>query len=827
MGTLFEQAVKGNVSGSYTEQDTGFLDFKEFGHRTPSYMIASDTLSAANGNETLASGFASNIDSIQKFITVSTLSGANQLYNIPASVGNMFGMENELSRTEDVLSSLDSDYSAFYAEHKESTDLVGFLVSSMIPGTAGVKVLNAGQRALQGAMIGKAGGNISKAMGLLTPKRKALLDAAVDQVKKGTAPATLANKDAIKAIGAGFGQGALEAAAFEVAIATTMHDSPILEHQDFGDFVSNVAWGAGVFGTVFAAVDAAKINSALKKAADGSDLAARPWTHRRGAADTSASYEKIAIYSEDMHTTPPLPPETDMQRLSFLRSAFQAKVMSINNAIRTEFGNLAKNDTEVAEVMYRGFMGRSREAKIQNILGVESTSRMGVQSKAVREWEALQREHQTGLVDLDPSPEMKAFIKGDVYVSYLKTYGDDMGNVYKDTAGPVLTRNIDRAGEQGLEITSAGVRVSSNEMHAFDMRGNLGQNAGSEGMGMWNIVGKNKWEVDARYEWAAHIDPLLPRMKKGKQLAIHQDDIPMLEKLYFEDPNALKIPGVKIVGDEIGTRVDVTDMARATGLQEFIAERKLFHINRLAKGELNKDGSIFKSYTQEEIASITNMRMEPLNGVLENSSVSTFTDRDIFARASYAEDYTLMLKKSGILKEGDDVVSLSKVPQHIRMVTNVSDIPIKEIDNNFVRAVEYLQSKQKIYQDGLNRAAASPLVLGGYYDMIPDIGGDIVRNSAVVSGSGPRLVSAASANYGSLANWVEQTGKVADNAIHTRKNITDDVFAPSAYAALHKPESAVEFAVINNKLQQYPVEFVLDDAGTGLVAGPLKNMLMI
>jgi hypothetical protein len=826
MSSLFDLAVGGDL-----EEDQSFLDYKNYGNRSPSYVTAADTLSEANGNENFVTSISNTVDNVQKFIGVSVVSGANQLYNIPASVGNMFGMENELSKTEDVLSSLDSDYSAFYKDHKQGADLAGFLVTSMIPGTLGVKVLNAGQRALQGAMgAGKFGTGIGRSMGLLVPDRKNALKRAMAEVASGKAPATIANKNALKAIGAGFGQGALEATFFEVAVAATMQDSPILEGQDFGDFVSNVAWGAGAFGGVFAAVDAAKISSKLKKAATSKNLAEMPWTHRKTAAEISPASEKIAIMSEDIHTTPDprLLPETDVNRLSSLRATFNNKLMAIRNDIRTEFGGLANKDQEVADVMFNGFIGLTREQKMQNIMGITSTSRMGVTTQRTRTFEALNRQIQQGKVDLtDMSEEMKAFVRGEIYTSTMKSYGDDMGNLMKDVDGPVLTRNIDRAGEAGIEVTSRGVRVSKDIDIPFNLRGNVGRTAGDDIAGMWTPVNKNKWELDARYEWANHIDPLLPRVKEGKQVAIHQDDIPLLEKLYFENSKALDFQGVKIVGPDTfsGKTVDLTAIARGTGLQEFIGQRKMAQAVLLGKGRLNKDGSVFQVLKQEEIGSMVNMRIEALSGVLNNSPVSTFADRDLFARTSYADDYTNMLKNAGTLKLDADVVSLTQVPQHIRIVSDITGMPMADMDNNIVKAMDYLKGKQKIYQDGMNNAAANPDVLGIYYNQIPDLSSEIIRTKAVVTGAGPDLATAASDNYGTLANLVEQTGNVASRAIQAAKEVTTDMFNPAGYAMLQSAESAVEWAVINNKLQQYPTGFKFDAAGTGLIASPLKKYM--
>lgn len=821
--SLFEQALSGQV-----EDDAGFLDYKDFGNRTPSYMTAADTLSEANGNETFAGSLANNIDNIQKFIGVSVISGANQLYNIPASVGNMFGADFQLSKTEDVINALDSDYSAFYADHKQGADLAGFLVSSLIPGTLGVKLLNAGQRSISAAMVGKTGTNMGKAMGLLVPDRKKALARAVEQVASGKAPATIANKNALKAVGAGFGQGALEAAFFEVAVAATMQDSPVLEGQDFGDFVSNVAWGAGVFGAAFAVVDAAKISSALKKTSTNADLAARPWTHRSEAQPATPPSEKIGIYAEDLHSMPDprLIPETDPARLAFLAAAASAKTMAIRNAIRTEFGVMAKGDNDVADIMFDVFMSRSREEKLQDVLGVTNTTRMGVKSKAVSDYESLQRKIEKGEVDMDNIPDdMAAFLRGDIYVSYLKTYGDDMGNVMKDVDGPVITRNIDRSGAKAPEISSSGVRVDVDTMFKFSVRGNVGKKAGDDGLEMWTSKGKNLWELDARYEWAKFIDPLLPRIVKGKSLAIHQDDIPLLEKLYLENPDALNLGGIKIVGQDVfsGKRVDLTELAKGTGLQEFIGQRKVFEANRLARGEKNAAGKVVQTYKQEQIASMVNMRNDALSGVLDNAPVNTFSDRDLFARNSYAEDYTALLKKSGALKEDAATVSLTEVPQHVRMVTDATDLNLARMDNNDIRAMDYIKGQQKVYTDGLNIAAASPNVLGKYYDQIPVITSDIVRNRALVTGAGPGLATAASDNYGTLANLVEQAGKVTAMAVEEARELTTNLFNPSAFAMLNKKAAAIEFSVINNKLSQYPEDFVLDHLGTGLMPGSLKR----
>ena len=136
--TAYEEALRNIQAG----KETGI----------PSYMVAADTLSIANGNKTFAESAVDTVQGIRRFIGLSVISGANQLYNIPSDIGNLFGGNFGRVETEDVVANLDSDLSQFYKEHQESVDLVGFLVSSLAPGTAGIKILNAGQKGLRGAM---------------------------------------------------------------------------------------------------------------------------------------------------------------------------------------------------------------------------------------------------------------------------------------------------------------------------------------------------------------------------------------------------------------------------------------------------------------------------------------------------------------------------------------------------------------------------------------------------------------------------------------------------------------------------------------------------
>ena len=124
----------------------------------------------------------------------------------------------------------------------------------------------------------------------MVPNKKKNLTKAISELVNSNSAPSLLNTSALRAVGAGFGQNVLEGAAFEVAVAATLFNSPVLEAQDLGDLIANIAVGAGVFGLVGGVVDATLINSALKKAANAADIEARPWTSIAETSKGSSSY---------------------------------------------------------------------------------------------------------------------------------------------------------------------------------------------------------------------------------------------------------------------------------------------------------------------------------------------------------------------------------------------------------------------------------------------------------------------------------------------------------------------------------------------------------
>jgi len=769
----------------------------------PSYMVASDTLNIANRNKTFVEATFDTIESIPKFIATSVISGANQIYNIPADVGNLFGGDFERSDTGEVISSLDSNLGSFYAEHQEGSDLVGFLVSSLIPGIGGIKILNAGQKSLRTAIkAGKFGENTGKALGLLAPLKSVPLNKALLEVTTNSSAAGLLNRNALKAVGAGFGQNALEAFAFETAVTATLFNSPILENQDFGDFVINVAFGAGVFGFIGGVVDATKIRFSLKSAADKASIEARPWQAIAEPATASTSYEKVVLDFEQLNNIPPIPTNVESSRQVFLKNAADTKRATLEGRIRRELGELSGGDQDVAKSLFQAFKVASLEDQQSAFIGLMETTKFGATSKLAARAEKLQIKVATGKAT---AAELDEFAESSIMVSYAKIWGEDLGRVMSDK--PVITSLIDtlQKGQQ-IKVTKAGVKAGVKKF-PFNLRFNIGKSAGTAKAGVWNIFKADVFETQARYIWAQKLEPFAPTAKSP--LVVHVDDIPLMEKVMLdvaeEDLIHVHFKGLdEKQGEFIGS-----------SLQEFLGNRKIQIANRLLaiKGE---PATLLKTakapLVQDEIAAMVNVKSSLLSGEVIRDPVNTYALQDMLALQTHADEYTRQLVAQGSRKEKQGLVDIWNVPQHVKLTYDAK--PFRGINNHVIENMAIIKEQQKLYQEGTSRASAN--VLGSDYSKLEEINSGKMFSGAVPSGAGAGFATAASSNYGTLAASTENIGQITSRIIEKFKSRTRDTLEPLLYKLGNNQKAAIEWSTLNSRVRAIEGEYGLNDAGDAL-----------
>ena len=764
-------------------------DRSESAPRLPSYVVASDTLNIANGNKTFIESALDTADSVPKFIMASMISGANQLYNIPADIGNLFGGDFERSATEDVIEDYDSDLGKFYEENKESVDLVGFIASSMVPGMAGVKVLNAGQKSLELAVAsGRAGAHTAKAFGWLpnTIKKKAL-DKAMHEATTNSSVAGILNRNAQKAIAAGAGQNVLEAAAFELAVAGTMFNSPILEDQEIGDLLTNVAFSAGVFGIIGGAMDAAKIGFSLKNAADDAAKAARPWEHIEETSKATKAYEKLALNYEQIDSIPDIPTNVSADRAAFLKQAADSKVEKLNNKIRADLGELTKGDQEVADVLFQQLKSEAVRDQQQAVIGLTEVSRLNVTPKVTKRMEVLAKKISK---DKASDKEVAEYLAMNVETGYTKIWGEGAGKLVDEK--PLMLSVADTLPKNHrVKVTPTTV---SNGKKSWKF-------STSPKAPEWNILKVDAVEANARYIWAMDkkgLKPFQPTLKKP--ISINVNDLPLMEKLLRDlGDQGHRAEGVTLTGL-------AKNEALGSSLTEFLGKKKLEIANKL----VNVRGK--KGITQEEIAAITNVKNSLLSGVARREATGTFHASDILAMQSHAEAYTKKLIDQGTLPKDSAPVEIWRVPQTVKLTYDSS--PFEALDNFVLENMTIIKQQQKLYAQATNNAADS--ILGTKWtdqlEPITNGTGGRIYTDAAPSGAGPSAIAAASQNYGTLAASMAQIGKVAANAIEEFKESTKSLLEPYLYKLGQSPEASIEWSVLNQKLRSTPGQYALNEA---------------
>ncbi len=759
----------------------------------PSHILAADTLNVANGNKTFLESAADVVEDIPTFITASLVSGANQVYNIPANIGNLFGGDYELSDTDEVMAEIDSDLSQFYQEHKEGVDLVGFLASSMIPGTAGVKILNAGQKALRaGITAGKYGNGMGKALGLLAPQKTKWVGQALEEAVTSSSVTSSISRKALRGVMAGMGQNALEALAFESALSMTMYTSPLLENQDLGDFVSNVAWGAGVFGLAGGAIDAAKISYKVKKGVDEAAESARPWSFIPEQAPNTSASSKIALDVDTLHGMPEIPADVSEAQQGFFRRTAEATTIKLENRIRKNLAELTEGDQATAEALFQVFKGSSAETKQSAFIGALDATRIGEVSKSGKEVLKFQKRAAKGKVTIQ---EIEEFADTQTRISYAKLWGEGAGTVTTDS--PILTSLVDTL-KKGEDITllsrHRGVKAGS-KTYRFDTVYNKGKKAGTGKP--FNSQRAGVMKSSARYIWASKLPKFEPTA--DKLLVVDVNDIPLMEKVLQDVANTPAMKHVRFTGTAKGEVVGAE-------FDQYLATKKIQIANRLLAKETKK------ALTQDEIAAVVNVKSSALAGELVKDASKEFSMKDMLAMQDHAATYTEHLVKQGLRRKEDDIVDIWNIPQHTRITYDTTDF--KDINNFVLENMQVIKGQQKLYQESMSKASAE--VLGDAYARFEDISSGRIYKGAKPSGAGASYLTSGTHNYGTLAATVENIGRNTANVIETFKEATRGALDPVMHKLANNTEAAIEMSVLDARLRSLDEWYGLNEAGTAL-----------
>lgn len=748
----------------------------------PAWIIAADNHNIGNARLSWANpdAWEQKIGNIGRYAATSILAGTNSIYNSAAAVGNWLGLDVEQNNTNLWISSMDADLGRYYRENQESVELGGFIATSLIPGIAGIKLFNAGQKALEvGVQTGKIGGNLAKATGLLVPKTSMYLDNAIDSINASTTTLKLLNANTTKAIASGFYQNVLEAAAFETAVQVTMFKSPILEKQDVGDIVQNIAIGGVIGGAIGGAFNTARVFGKIKQAVRAEDKARLPFIDRPNLVEATLPSERIIHYTFDseMAAVPVSLKRADgttvENNFAVNNTLYTDKITKNFNDTRAAINELAGTDKSLGNFIASistptlkdgkylpGFAQRYYD-NFNGAIGITRPGQiLGIEQKVSKQLEAGQ------------TPDVNLAVR------FVKLHGEDAGTVL--ATPPRVNTIADVIGNKTDILNYARKQGYSNKLDGSDL---------------WDIFKlknlKNPVvQAQARYVWA---DSILKEVPKGA--TVHKYDIPVLERAWKDGVYELRV----VSGE--GPSLETITIGSKQELYRIIKESKEEAANLLLRDiTLKKSGKIPIEVSEEMIPLMTNTRKSYLHANPSESEID-----DLFAWQSATKKLQQDLEAKGIPKTAEEY-NLETIyqPSYARVVYDV-DNAATEITENVLDGIAWYKMKQRMYVDDAKRVVAK--IAGDYSESLPDIP-DTALIQASRTGSGAGLFSSENSNYGTIGSAMAWIGSITrEMKVAARKKIADELQG-SLVALSQKQEAAFEFESINQKITRSGQQWV-------------------
>jgi hypothetical protein len=761
----------------------------------PAYMYAADNHNYGNGNFAITdpSTWGNGLDNAGKFVATAVLSGANSFYNSAVTVGNWMGADIKENDTGSWISGLDSDLGQYYSENKDAVDTAGFIMGSFVPGLGGVKLLNAGQKALSVAQkTGMIGGSMARITGLLTPNIKALSSMAAADIAQSSATFSAINSGAIKAIAAGYGQAAMESAAFEIAVQATSFKSPLLDGQDASDIAKNMVMGTAVGGVIGGAINHASTIFKIKSAVKGFNPAEKQFADTSDL--TSLNPAQRIIARNDTITNMPVVPTADnivsggypwakglldglaADQQSAVALKLEGRLTRLKDETLTSMAN--KNRMDFHELTTGVDLGGGDKV-LANHLADMSTGLEGNQLMANMEGlSEIGRVNQT----LKAEGKVNKFfknLKADVSnaldedaqqvpyrVGYVKLLGEGTGDVSFD-APKVLNLGDQYGSRTGID----------NKIKSYSFKEKK----------LWDAKVADHTEAEARYLWAD-----TAKLEDGAVIGEH--DLPLLERAKELKLNNITVSST--AGDYVINTADDLVKHIQVSKQEVASE--------LLAGRKAGTG-----ITTEEIAKITNMRMSYLEG---EQSQELF--KDLYARQGAKDEYSQMLKSKGLYSE-DKVNDFYYNPSYVKTAYDTS--VLKAMDDHQVAGMAYLKAQQKLYQQGVDNVFAAHVsddIANRFWHP-----GDDMMLKTNRFGSGPGLTSFANGGYHTPESWSEAIGSATQSLQKDLKAKTTNRMQPVLYKLVNNQEAAIEFESVNKTLQSTSEQYGLDGSGNAV---PLK-----
>lgn len=753
----------------------------------PAYLLGADNHNLGNQGSSWfdPSTWGDRAGNALKFGAVSVLSGGAQLYNSGVAIGNWFGADAQESTIQDIVSSFDEDLGQYYSENRQSADLVGFIASSFVPGLAGVKVLNAGQAALKAATAGKIGTNMARATGLLVPETSAYISAAAQDINAASATFSAISQNGIKALASGFAQQALEGAAFETMVQATMFSSPILKDQTTSDIIHNIVLGGAVGGVIGGVFEGASTYGKIMQKVKSFELETKFSTARAMQQELSSPSLNIIRNAQDLETAATIIPPSataTADEIALYNTAtknIEHRIERTLNDMRLNTNMLAKgSDTSASNMVADAMVGMPSKGVMDGMLHADEIVRPGVITSVEKD---INKTVKAGTVD--PS----------LQVNYIKLTGENSGSV--SHGEPLVLSIADSVGSSSTKSLADAVleKVKGYKFKLgalWDPSGKLGATAHTE--------------AEARYIWASRLEKL------PDELAIHQNDIPVLEKAW--ELNKLDLKLVDNTGQVIKAGFNSSDE-----LWKHIVDTKEAVANDLILKKAFQGGE-YDPLVSEAIGKIVNTKVSRLDGTAVKGDLEDYRAWQT-VKAEYQAG-----KKAKSLPTSDDL-DPRFLPTYAKVTRRVPTEQLADANGHVLDGATWIKTQEKLAQEAIDNTLAK--ATGELYSAIPTIT-EQQAWSANRGGAGAKFAGFATGGYGTLESIVTAYGSVTNKLKTTFRQVTSDTLQGPLANLGRNQEAAIEFSTINQKITRSAKQWVRhqgDDGGEYLVTKEAHNKL--
>jgi hypothetical protein len=800
-------------------------------------MDTSDLHIAADNHEIGATGRSmldSASDVVTKGIPLTGLSVYNSFVNTGVDVANFFGGSYERNDPVKQLQGYDDNLAQYYTEHADAIEAAGLIAGSLIPGTVAIK-------ALKLAQTGRFGQNIARATGLMSGKRDAIMKTAIEEINAGESSlyGTI-QRDKWKAIAYGFGDQALQAAAFEGATIATMKANPLLDKDGLTDVMSHMVWGTLVGGGIGGVIEGIGIRGILNKALLDQDMKEKAFdlATRLGIGNFTAG-DRVVKLIESIDAMPA--PTTVSASAKATRTRTQAEIESwkILKDISPEADeNLGKAFLDTLYKM-RNESGLSREEMYDYLGRLNRVSR-------VNEFSNL--------------PQEKVF-----YVNKLAK--DDAGK----SLDRLITSNPDEASEVSLSYTvtraDAHIQVArfsdSLESDAGAIRKYETKKAAfDDGQ---DIYIDNKLQV--------HVNPDSQNIRRvprpGESRALSEDEERIFRKtgklpdgsdrlngapVYFNIlTGEVKNTARAVIGDlapieNTSKLLNYDSRGRVTGIKvgdfssthyvesgfnyhdlsslDANARYVWAHLRGLEKNDIIHYNDLpmleeaFRNWGKDSGKTLDTLNIRirqadgeltPLNTKTDNfaSTMATLRRRkdeviaELLGDGSKSVDAEAVALKANVTPsyierglQGEDhewmrPIGDSMKVNHVKLEYDIGDLNVQE--GNILRGLIDVQYRIDMAKDQALSAVAN--YFGGDWNqfVLPSKSSD-----ANILGAGPGAFSFANAEYGTLGQKVEGVGANVSKKMQERRSYVSERLSNELNSLKDDPEAAAELALITN-----------------------------